>query len=374
MNLFLLSGPYQLLSAVECVHHFGLSGNRLVIVDTGHFTREAFDAVVDPAAWDGVEWLDVRYIFPDFDFGALERPTLRDRAKERALLWHQIRLRRRVEAFIERTPPCDSLVLGNYLADYDLHMRHLARHLRHERLILVDVGTDTLRIARHRNEENRARREGPGDGNPPGGGLTTRTKQALRRRWVDFDRTGVERLTFFSAYDLEVSGQDTLVRNTYTHTRSKLATSRSSDTVYFVGQPLVDQGYLHEDVYADILGQVKRHFAGRRVVYVRHPRESAHQLEMVQRHGFEIGRGRAPFEHEVCFGEDQPGCVAAFFSSVVENCAAIFGRSLPIVAFEFPLHHLQKDHENVGKIYEEFRSNPSGAIEVVELTTAADSR
>ena len=201
-----------------------------------------------------------------------------------------------------------------------------------------------------------------------------RLRSGLRRRWLDYDGAGVDRLTFFSAYDLEVSGEDTLVRNTYAYTRSRLGGNRSTDSVYFVGQPLVDQSYVREATFSRLLVELSRYFEGRRVVYVRHPRESDAQLDIVRRHGFEVGQGRAPFEHEVCFGPDQPGCVAAFFSSVVGNCAAIFGASLPILAFRIPPEVLLKDHHNVAQIYEQFAAHEKGSIEVIDLSLDAAAR
>ena len=367
MNLFLLSAPYQLLSALECIHHFGFTDNRLVVVDTGHFESASFDAVIDPKAWGPVDRLDVRGVFTDLDFGTLERPTLRDHAVERWMALRQIRTRARVERFVRGSARCEALILGNYLADYDLHMRHLANHLTYEQLYLVDVGTDTLRIARQRNEENRIRATSAEVSAPPVASPVKRLRSGMRRRWVDYDGAGVDRLTFFSAYDLEVSGEDTLVRNTYAYTRSRLGGNRSTDSVYFVGQPLVDQSYVREATFSRILVELSRYFEGRRIVYIRHPRESDAQLDIVRRHGFEVGQGRAPFEHEVCFGPDQPGCVAAFFSSVVGNCAAIFGASLPLLAFRIPPEVLLKDHHNVAQIYEQFSAHETGAIEVIDL-------
>jgi len=50
MNLFMLGAPYQVLSALEAIHHFKFFGNHLKILDTGHFTRRQFESVIDKAA------------------------------------------------------------------------------------------------------------------------------------------------------------------------------------------------------------------------------------------------------------------------------------------------------------------------------------
>jgi hypothetical protein len=362
LNLFLLSAPYQLLNAIECINRFGWTENRLVIVDTGHFTRKRFEKVIDPGIWGGVEYLDLRYKFADYEFGRGRR-TLKEYAMERLLTLDQMAKRHRASKFCRACGPVDALVLGNYLADYDLHMRHFANHLRYRQLYLVDVGTDTLRIARQRAEEvERGLRAGSRWAQSQEG-----WRKRVRRRLVDWDSAGVRKLTFFSAYDVQVSGEDQLIANRYAHARAMVPTTGRGDTIYFVGQSLIDQGYLSAETFFAAIAAVKRFFADKRVVYYMHPRESEQQVAIVRSSGIEVRENEVPFEHLLCFSEERPTCIAAFFSSVVENCAVIFGSAIRIITFQLDESALKKDHENTRKIYEQFRANRFGNIEVVPL-------
>lgn len=365
LNLFLLSAPYQLLNAFECINHFGWTENRLVIVDTGHFTRKRFENVIDPTLWDRVEYLDLRYKLADFDF-VRQQHTLKGYAIERLLTLDQVAKRRRVMKFCRMCEPLDALVLGNYLADYDLHMRHFANHLRYRALYLLDVGTDTLRIARQRSEEVESgllARDGQSPSQPS-------FRKRLRRRLVEWDSAGVRKLTFFSAYDVKVSDEDELVANRYVRARAMVSSSTRGDAIYFVGQSLIDQGYLSAETFSAAIEAVRRFFAGKRVVYYMHPRESEQQVAIVRSYGLEVRENEVPFEHLLCFGGERPACIAAFFSSVVENCAVIFGSTIRIVAFQLDDWALKKDHDNTRKIYEQFRANRFGNIEVVPLKLA----
>lgn len=363
MNLFLLTAPYQLLSALEAVHRFGFAENHLRIIETGHFTREQFASVVNTADWRSVRFHDFRYRLTDRDFSRTQRADLWERMQERYVQFHQFRQRLLAEWIALRSRPLDALVLGNYQTNYDGHMRHFANRLRYRRLYLLDVGTDTLRIARDRQVDHSPK---PSANVEPASGWD-RAKHRLRRRLLDWDTRGAERLTFFTTYDLAPSGGDQIIHNDYSFLRSVVAGAKPSGAVLFAGQPLVDQCYLGPESFRDCLAWVAASFSGQRLVYVRHPRESELQLNLVRSLGLDIVLFAAPFEYAVCFSGERPSAIASFFSSVVENCAAIFGGMVALKAFRLPPSALWKDHDEIDRLYDQFADNRRTPIEVVHL-------
>lgn len=357
MNRFLICAPYQMLGALELIDQLRFADNHLSVIDTGHFTRAQYDSVIDVSRWKSVQFHDFRYRLVERDFRALPPQGAWEHAQELFMTFDQILKRRRAERLARTIGVVDNLVLGNYRREYDRHMRHIANRVSSRRIYLLDVGTDTLRIA-HDRRLDAAGIEPAANALPAGG-----SRQRLRRRLKDWDTRGAASVTFFTTYDVDPGPADEVIRNQFSLVRS-LAPGKPTDRVLFAGQPLLDQRYVDRGTFAGLLDRVRRHFADRRLAYVAHPRESELQLGLVRAAGIAVERNLAPFEYAIAFGGERPGCVASFFSSVLENSAAMFGRALAIKAFLIPDEFLLKDRESVASVYAHFSAS-AGAIEVV---------
>ncbi|MEZ5543307.1 MAG: hypothetical protein R3F42_14895 [Pseudomonadota bacterium] len=365
MNCFLLSAPYQVLSALEAIHHLHLDDNHLYIVDTGHFTRAQFDSVIEPERWASVSFHDFRYIMPDKDYGAHPPKNLKERLEELWLVFDQAVKRQRANRMARAIGPVDNLVVGNYRRAYDRHMRHLVNRLEFSKLYVLDVGTDTLRINRDRHLD-KAGDAGAAVSLPPASVLQL-FKRWIRSRLVDWDTRGVDALIFFTTYELDLAPGDATIRNDYAYLKSVVADAHPSDKVLFIGQPLVDQSYLSRADFAGLMGRVKTFFAGHELVYVMHPRESASQLQVIRELGIPIECFTAPFEYAVSFSGERPRGIATFFSSAIENSATIFGDALKLWAFRLPNSLLLKDQDNISKVYAQFAARRTTPIEVVDV-------
>ena len=365
MNLFLLVAPYQVLSALELVHQRRMSGNHLVIMERGFFDRARFDAVVDPSLWDSVDFLDEKPMEGGRGV-ATDRPlSAGERMIEVAKVLHAHRVRRRLDRFAGRWSGIETLVLGHYGLRQPSHLRHLAHRIAADSVVVLDVGTDTLRIARFRRDEIEAVRSGlPSWPAPaPARGWKPRVREWLTR----LESRPVPQLEFFSAYDLDLPACDRLVSNEFGRVRGVVEQGARVDAVYFVGQPLVDQQYVTPEVFSRALGFVTRYFDGLPLVYYRHPRESDAQLRLVRDQGIEIRSNAAPFEFEVSYRGDAPRHVATFFSSAVDSCSRIFGDTMAITAFRLGRRNLLKQHEEVEVVYQQYRSRRDSSVEVVDV-------
>lgn len=362
----MLSAPYQILNALEAIHHFHFSKNHLRIIDTGHFARAQFNSVIGKtsASWSSVKFCNFRYKLPYLNYHSNWPDTFWDHAMELYLLFDQCLKRQRANRFACKIGKIDNLIIGNYRRDYDMHMRHLVNRLRFNRLFVLDVGTDTFRINLDRYaDENELRNET--EPVPVTTGIGN-IKQWIKKSFLDWDTRGVKSLTFFTTYDIEPTSDDYVIKNSYAVVKSIVVAARPSTKVFFVGQPLVDQGYITRENFANILLQIKNYFAGQNLVYVQHPRESDSQLKVIRDLEIAVESFAEPFEFSVSFSGERPQCVASFFSSVVENIATIFGDTLQLYVFRLPQGLLLKDHDSVNKIYSEFAKRKEN-IKVVAL-------
>jgi hypothetical protein len=375
MNLFMLFAPYQYMNARELIHNLRLVDNRLVIVNQDIHPLPHFHAVIEAADWASVEMLNVPLRKAPRDFGMEPARTASERLEELALLFNRWANRRESDRFARRMPRVDNLVLGHYRMHTPRIGCHLANLLSYRHLYVLDPGSDVLRVARRRRleiEQQQSASQDPGRSHHPAPAKPAvpkpwkRWKRALRKRYVDWIDHPVSQITFFSSYNLEIQPPDRLIRNDYVYHRKLVAQKPRDESVAFVSQPLADQGYVSFPDFVELLRSVRRYFFGRHLLYYRHPRESDGQLTAARELGFEIRQNVAPFEHEVCQGNSVPRTVATFFSSVAENCAAIFRDGLEIVALRLPAPLLCKNHEEVESLYAHLASHAGGLVTVVE--------
>lgn len=366
MNVFIIAAPYQVLSAIEAIHHFNLSHNILVILQIGLFSKDSFEKVINRKFWDSIRFINFFYFISDFDFSRNRPKNFLEKLIEFYFTFDQFKKRVCIERLCKSIGLVENLFLGNYLIDYDLHMRHIANKIHYKNLYLLDVGTDTLRINRQRLQENLSSLNPSLGGNKDNKKIKIlnsffkisirNIKIYLRRRFIDWDSAGVDSLTFFTCYPLEINGKDQIVRNSYKYSKSLLKKSAYSQDVLFLGQPLVEQGYLVFENFVDYMKKIKSYYYESNLFYVPHPRESKDSIKVIQNDvGIKVKKFSAPIEYEIVFNEVKPQCIAGFFTSALENFTAIFESSIEVVAFYLPEKILLKDRDGVEKIYQNFR-------------------
>lgn len=373
MNVFIIAAPYQVLSAVEAVHHFNFENNILIVLNIGLFSKDSFDKVIDNKCWRYVKYINFFYFISSRDFSKTKPSNYFERLVELYLVFDQFKKRRCIERLCRSVRYAENLFLGNYLIDYDLHMRHIANRLKFGNLFLLDVGTDTLRINKQRMCENSM-------------GLSSHTseikndkinnntriiecwrlsflsiknlKKKTRNKFIEWNHTGVKRLTYFTCYNLEVNGEDQIVINNYAFSKSLISKAKCSQDIFFLGQPLIEQGYLAPAMFFEYIKDIKNYFADLNLFYVPHPREAEENIQIIKNNvGIRIKKFVAPIEHEIVSSDTYPKCIGSFFSSALENFAKIFSNNIEVVAFYLLPQCLLKDTEGVAKIYDNFKAD-----------------
>jgi len=373
VNVFLIAAPYQVLNSLEAIQRMKLVCNALVVLDTGMFQRDIYERMIDGQHWQSVQFVPFKYRLTDRDFGREGPCNLYERLLELYLVFDQMLKRWRIDRLCASLGHVEKLFLGNYLNDYDLHMRHVATRIRYDRLFLLDVGTDTLRIGRQRLQEQDDKSSCTVAEKLPkqvaearNSSWFARLKCAIRRRFVDWTVDGVPSLTFFTCYELEVHPNDEIMSNDYRCLQDRVRNVRRVDVVFFVGQPVVDQQYVWVDTFVRHMRRVADHFSGRQLVYVPHPRESERYIELVRAEfGFPIQRFLVPIEYAIALGGDVPCSVASFFSSALVNLVPMLGENVELTAFYIPAGDLLKDVEVVERTYRQMRSMRGNHIKVV---------
>jgi hypothetical protein len=363
-NVIVVETPLQILNAVEYRERVRLEDPVLLILLTAPATRATYEGTLSSFAWSRVIFLP---ICSHHDLALAGTPIAeRGFLHEQYMNLRRIALRRRLDRFARRMAPVDTLVIGNYLRGHKDYIRHLANIIPHRALVLVDDGTDTLRVG----EERAAGRLPPGatNGTASGG-----CKQRVRARCMDLRTGDAPALTYFSAFEVGLSGSDVLVKNDFRGLRERARSAERSDEVYFVGQPLASDGYLSLESYYGIVRAALARFAPAPFIYVAHPRESAGQLERLRALPLRIVHFTRPVEYELVVAPSRPRQLAGLFSTALHNCSLIFGSELRITCFEIPVSLLGKLREETAGIYAVLRRHAPTHFEVVPLDPGADS-
>lgn len=360
--LAMVRTPLQLLNAREACLHFGFTKTALLIVEYSGFGLPPFDlSHVEAADWTQVRTIDLNPIPKPFPYSWLDHPRLAGSEKVNVL--RQFYRRRLFDRALRPWRGIPNLLLGNYIQGW---FRHAAQQCPHAHCILLDDGTDTLRIANHRRGHASCAARAP---------LWRRPKVWWYQRHADWDTRQRDRVTFFSSYELDLPAGDTLVPNTYRHMRQRLRAVGKDQRCLFLGQPLVEDGYLAPEEFSRMIAAVKQSLGGFDLHYVPHRRERLAELALLlKRHEIPLLALDKAFEYYLLASPTVPAVVASFFSSALDNCRLIWGDILRIIAFHLPPASLLVAHDYVADIYKYFETVGAGRIEILAPGAAATAR
>jgi hypothetical protein len=334
--VFLIKSPLQLLNAMEARHHFALAGEECLLLNLAdRKSRSQIEAMIrHSGAWPCVCCVSD---LPLFYGGTLLAPL------QTGLLCSL--LRSRILAFrrLSRLAQCLGEVERIFIGDYrELPMRHLVNILPHRETVLLDDGTATLTIAE-------SRLQGFDQGRPLSS--LKQLKCCLKRMLLGMRSQELEALTFFSVYHFRTRLSDRLVANNYGCLQQKMANGAGAGEVYFLGSPLIEADILGKAEHLAHLAAVRDHFAGDRLVYIAHRRESRGWLQQVEGElGIEVRHFEFPIEYQIAMVGPKPRVLASFLSSALGNCQLIFGQNLKISAFRLEPGSYRKK-EAVDRVY-----------------------
>jgi len=305
-NVFYVDTPLQLLNALEAKLALGLENTALVVV-TWLPRRAQLEALIEKRDWDEV------YTVTDLA-GMTERsPRLR--------LYKALHAaRRQVDDIVRNLGEADTLLLGNHGSPIG---QHIASSLRYRRLVILDDGMATLALAEHRART------------VSGSQAPHRLRRRLRNMALGLRSHDADNVTFFTSYDVAVAPRDHVIRNEYDRIRSLTVSAQLVPETLFLGQPLVEDNQVDEDVYLRYVRAAQHDGGGDELVYAPHPRESLERVHRLQRLlGFELRINTLPVEIELARSGRLPTTLASFCSSAIDNCRILFGgTNMKIMAY-----------------------------------------
>lgn len=336
MNIIIVETPMELINAIEAANYFNCTDSTLYI--HSFYDKNIFFTLLDRFGWRGE-----RYFFLD--------DTI-DWSKPSESYWRQFLRKRRIEKIIRHAGEANYLFI-----DYvRYHMRHVANNVKHNRLILLDGGTDALRVAAMRFQ-------------PMPESYSVKTlRSIIAEKLFGWNIKEIPSVTFYSSYDFEIRDGDYLIKNEYELTRAKLMNCAKSTIVYFLGQPLVEDGYVSNDTYLNYIEKFVTEYGHDDIVYVAHPRESSKSLNSyLKSKGITKCSFDYPVEIQMMMSGVFPRAVVSFFSSAIDNCRLIFGGTLDVLSIYINENDLLPGHEHVEDIYRYLKEKQNENFSVISF-------
>lgn len=283
--------------------------------------------VVDRVQWLGKHWVDIRTHQSIF-----------------RRINHWADFTRKIGEIVKKTGP----IRRCYVGQLGVPMSHIAHACGASEVVVLDAGLVTLKVARQRHQRL---------------GLRQRFASGIRAAiGVRGDQPG--RVTFFSAYDLEVREPDHLQRHAYERLRAAAAGGAAVAETWFVGQNFVEGGMMTPERYEAVIaaGIASAQQGSSAVVYVAHPRETDERLAgLAQRFGFVIRRLGHPLEIELL--QNRPKCIVGVCSSALHSAAVIGGDDVSVRAVRIDGSDVLRFRDTLNGLYEQLEAV---GVQVVE--------
>jgi hypothetical protein len=364
-NIFVIDTPHQLLNAIEAVHLLRLTNNHLLVIRARGANNERFLSLIKAGDW-------VTVSFPSLliDSTRCEQKWLGPVANRwycRYLHFQRMYILAKLAARFQQV---DKVFLGHYFPEEKPYMRHIANTVEYNTLYLLDDGTDTIEINKRRHTRDSNRPEVQITQSNTRRSIYKTIEMRLRAKYWNWHLADAPSVTFFTAYDIDVRIGDCLIRNDYGYLRSlaPLKHIDMHDTVLFIGQCMVDDGYLEMDTYLAFLSNVRAYFAEKKLIYVAHPRESASYVNRLKNHlGCELWPSSSVIEYDLVVRGVKPKAVAGFVSSALITLAHLMEPEVEIVCFHLAPEHWMGWREDAVGVYHYLKNKAQQRVTIVPL-------
>lgn len=329
-NLYIVSSPFQCISAMEAKTQLGLDDNILIAIyysKDGEKTYEQMREVFKLSRWDEVI---------------------------------EIGLEKKKSKYFEYLSIIKKLKKDTYNIIFTGHFGQfqniLLSNLKTNQVFALDDGAATLRW--HKSELN-----------PNIENQIKFSKKIKMLRYsllglkTDFDR---KKINYFTMFDLEPYYGETIIQNQFIFMKTFVANKKTdNEIVYFIGQALYDEKIIEKKVYFDYLEKIKRYLVAqnKKIIYIPHRREeNLEDLSYLRDDYFEIQRLPTSVEIYLLGLDVLPCGIYSFYSTALFSIYKIFGIEATAVYINNDLLKIYK--EGTENAYNEFKKS---GIEILEL-------
>jgi len=273
-NIFIVAGPLHLMNAIEAIEYFKSKNNILIVLYTDNKQQlSQIKKLLNFVNWHTVEYIRIpQNIIDKLFFVNNIDSSLQTIQKDKI----------------------DKLFVGEYRSD---HVNHIVNMLSNKDIYLLDDGLAQLN---YHNEMN-----------------SQPYRVKVRRVIYQALFYKLERInyTFFTIFDIK---NEKIIKNNYNFFKKYIRDKQVEDSVYFIGQPLVELGIMSEENYKKSLSKIIDFYKGRKFIYILHRREKVENIkELSLKLNFEYKLFDNLIELEMIMSKIVPSDFATFYSTAI---------------------------------------------------------
>ena len=275
-NIFIVAGPLHIMNSIEAVKYFKTKNNILLVLYTDNSMQLA--QMKKLLAFNFIIWKKIQYI------------PLPKTPKDKFFFTKQIETQ-----FQDITKSrVDKIFVGEYRSD---HVNHMVNFLNSEDIYLLDDGLAQLNYKKQFK-------------NIP-------IKVKIRRVIYKLLSYKLKKInyTFFTIFDIE---ERRVIKHQFEFFHSNIKTKKIKNTIYFIGQPLVELGIVDRKNYKNMLGYIIDSYKNLKFIYILHRRENINNIKKLSVElDFEYKILENLIELEMIQSSTIPSHFATFYSTAI---------------------------------------------------------
>ncbi|MDY0123319.1 polysialyltransferase family glycosyltransferase [Sulfurimonas sp.] len=322
-NLFIVSSPFQCISALEAKTQLALENNIIVAVyysNDGSNTHKQMREIFKLSEWNEIV---------------------------------EIGLERKKSKYFEYISIINKLKQYEYKNVFTGHFGQfqniLLSNLITSKIYALDDGSATLRW--HKSELNP--------------NIKSEVKFSKKMKILRYSLIGLKtyfdrkRVNYFTMFDLKPYYGETIVQNKFIFMRRYTANKTvDNSTVYFIGQPLYGEKLVEKNVYFEFLENIKRYFVkqNKKIIYIPHRREeNLEEFGNIIDDNFKIQRLPTSVEIHLLSLDILPAGICSFYSTALFSINKIF--NIDTIAVYLNSEFLNYNQDGIENTYDEFKKN-----------------
>jgi len=326
-NLFLVKSPLQLLNAIEASDGFNAEKDILIIRSTSNQrTNTQMENLLDLKEWDRI--YRIKYSVLPINF-----------IKEFFLL----------KKFIKSQIVIDKVFIGDYRL---LNFKIFPINLKHNKIFLLDDGTSTFTVQDFYLKDQKEYAEQS---------YIEKLKKITAKYLFRFKIRLEEKIHLFTCYNISTHPGQEVVHNEYRYIKAYLQKKTllkiNRNKIYYIGAKYVEAKLMKEDIYLDLIVQVKNKFSDGKLIYVPHRGEKKSKLRRIMDLGISIEYFDNIVEIEFLFKDELPNVICGFTSSVLVNIPKIYPQ-IHVLIFKVDSRSFKPSYrETVDNFYTRFQQS-----------------
>jgi len=321
-NIFIVASPLQLLNSIEACSHFKTRNNVLILIKTQDKNNILqMENLLGIFHWDKIISIEL----PQTN---LQRLLFSTTVKNK--------LQDLIQDHIEK------VFVGEFRSD---HITHIVNYLNAKKTYLVDDGTAVLFYDIY---------------------IKRTFKTTVRAFFYKlfYYKLNIIDFTFFTIFDLK---EKQIVKNNYKYIKNIFQEKKYENSVFFIGQPLVELGMINENNYKLQIKKILQSYENKKFIYILHRRQNEKFIKKLSLElGFEYKRLEQLIELEMVLTSTIPSDFATFYSTAIVTLPKLID-NCKFKAFKININNLNQNSPHIKpliKYYEEFSNS---GIEVEAL-------